>query len=112
MGYAATQIALRYGARVVATDGTTHADALRGLGAEVTGYGGGMAERVRELAGGPADLDFDAAPVSNSLPKIVRTVAKPEDALTMSDFAAAQELGVRFQSGEEGHEYHHHVLGE
>lgn len=112
VGYAATQIALRYGARVIATAGTTHADALRRLGAEVTGYGEGMAERVREIAGGPVDLAFDAAPVSNSLPEVVRTVAKPEDALTMSDFAAAQELGVRFQFGEEGHEYHHHVLGE
>jgi len=112
VGYAATQIALRYGARVIATAGTRHADALRRLGAEVTGYGEGMADRVRELVGGPVDLAFDAAPVSNSLPEVVRTVAKPEDALTMSDFAAARELGVRFQFGEEGHEYHNHVLPE
>ncbi|SFS99340.1 NADP-dependent oxidoreductase [Saccharopolyspora flava] len=112
VGFAATQIALRYGARVIATAGTTHADALRALGAEVTTYGDGMGERVREIAGGPVDLAFDAAPVSNSLPEVVKTVTRPENALTMSDFEAAQELGVRFQFGEEGHEYHNHVLGE
>ncbi|MBY8878970.1 NADP-dependent oxidoreductase [Actinacidiphila acidipaludis] len=112
VGYAAAQIALRYGARVIATAGPTYADALRALGAEVTGHGDGMAERVRALAGGPVDLAFDAAPISNSLPELVRTVAKPADVMTMSDFAAAQELGVRFQFGENGNEYHHHVLGE
>ncbi|MYX28820.1 zinc-binding dehydrogenase [Streptomyces sp. SID8381] len=112
VGYAAVQIALRYGAQVIATAGRTYADALRAMGAQVTSYGDGMAERVRELAGGPVDLALDAAPISNSLPEVVRTVRTPEDALTLSDFAAAQELGVRFQFGEEGNEYHNDVLPE
>ncbi|MFD7924120.1 NADP-dependent oxidoreductase [Streptomyces sp. NPDC059740] len=112
VGYAAVQIALRHGARVIATAGTTYADALRALGAEVTGYGEGMSERVRALAGGPVDLALDAAPVSNSLPEVVRSVRKPQDALTLSDFGAAQELGVRYQFGEEGNEYHNDVLPE
>lgn len=113
VGYAAVQIALRYGARVIATAGQTYADALRALGAEVTAYGTGMAERVRELAGGPVDLALDAGPVSDSLPEIVRTVSKPEDALTLSDFSAAATLGVRFQTSDLNKlVWHHHVLGE
>jgi NADPH:quinone reductase-like Zn-dependent oxidoreductase len=95
VGYAAVQIAARRGAHVLATAGKTYADALRAAGAEVTGYGDGMAERVRALAGGPVDLVLDAAPVSNALPELVRTVETPEHVLTLSDFTAAQELGVR-----------------
>ncbi|WP_328329513.1 MULTISPECIES: NADP-dependent oxidoreductase [unclassified Streptomyces] len=101
VGYAAVQIALRHGARVIATAGRTYADALRALGAEVTSYGEGMAARVRELAGGPVDLALDTAPVSNALPEVIRTVRKPGDVLTVSDFAAATELGVRLQFGED-----------
>ncbi|CAK7285535.1 NADP-dependent oxidoreductase [Streptomyces misionensis] len=99
VGYAAVQIALRRGARVVATAGETYADALRAMGADVTGYGDGMAERVTALAGGPVDLALDAAPVGNALPELVRTVKAPEHVLTLSDFAAAEQLGVRVSFG-------------
>lgn len=99
VGYAAVQIAVQHGARVIATAGTTYAAALRAAGAAVTDYGDGMAERVRALAGGPVDLVLDAAPVSNALPGLVRTVTAPEHVLTLSDFAAADELGVRVSSG-------------
>lgn len=96
VGFAAVQIALLRGARVIATAGPTYAGALRAAGAEVTGYGDGMAERVTALAGGPVDLAFDAAPPSDALPELVRTVNTPGDVLTVSDFAAAATLGVRF----------------
>jgi len=99
VGYAAVQIALRCGARVVATAGETYADALRAMGADVTGYGDGMAERVTALVGGPVDLALDAAPVGNALPELVRTVKAPEHVLTLSDFAAAEQLGVRVSFG-------------
>lgn len=102
VGYAAVQMVLRHGARVIATAGRTYADALRALGADVTAYGEGTAERVRALAGGPVDLALDAAPAGTSLPEVVRTVRKPGDVLTVSDFAAAQELGARFQFGQDG----------
>jgi NADPH:quinone reductase-like Zn-dependent oxidoreductase len=103
VGYAAAQIAVARGARVIATAGVTHADALRAAGAEVTGYGDGMAERVRALAGGPVDLALDTAPVSNALPGLVAVVETPKHVLTLSDFAAARELGVRFSGpGGEG----------
>ncbi|WP_305779177.1 NADP-dependent oxidoreductase [Nocardia nova] len=100
VGYAAVQMALGRGARVIASAGKTYADALRALGAQVTDYGEGMAQRVLELAGGRINLALDTAPVSNSLPEVVRTVAKPADVLTVSDFAAAHQLGARTQFSE------------
>ncbi|MFB9837190.1 NADP-dependent oxidoreductase [Actinoallomurus acaciae] len=112
VGYAAVRIALLHGARVIATAGETYADALRAAGAEVTGYGDGMAGRVTALAGGPVDLALDAAPVSDALPGLMRTVKGPEHVLTLSDFAAARELGVRFSGpGGEG-TIRYDVLGE
>jgi NADPH:quinone reductase-like Zn-dependent oxidoreductase len=102
VGYAAVQIALRRGARVIATAGQTYADALRALGAQVTSYDDGMAERVTTLAGGPVDVVLDAGPVSNALPDLIRTVQAPNRVLTLSDFAAAQHLGVRFHFDEGG----------
>ncbi|MEO7017766.1 MAG: alcohol dehydrogenase catalytic domain-containing protein, partial [Leifsonia sp.] len=51
VGYAAVQVALRLGARVIATAGPTFAADLEGFGALVTRYGKGMADRVRALAG-------------------------------------------------------------
>lgn len=102
VGYAAVQIALGRGARVIATAGSTYADALSALGAEVTRYGDGMVERVTALAGGSVDCVLDAAPVSNALPDLIRTVRSPDRVLTLSDIAAAQELGVRFHFEENG----------
>jgi NADPH:quinone reductase-like Zn-dependent oxidoreductase len=111
VGYAAVQIALGRGARVIATAGETYADALRALGAQVTSHGDGMAERVTALAGGPVDLVLDAAPVSNALPDLIRTVESPGRVLTLSDFAAAQQLGVRFHF-EDGGKQRNDVLGQ
>jgi NADPH:quinone reductase-like Zn-dependent oxidoreductase len=99
VGYAAVQMALQQGARVIATAGATYADALRALGAEVTGYGDGMVERVRTLAGGPVDLALNTAPVSGALPDLIRTVEAPDHVATLGDFDTARELGVRGGTG-------------
>ena len=64
VGFAAVQIARLRGARVIATAGETFAEPLRAMGAVVTGYGDGMVERVRALAGGAPDLIFDTAPLN------------------------------------------------
>jgi NADPH:quinone reductase-like Zn-dependent oxidoreductase len=96
IGFAAVQIALLHGMHVLATAGDTYAQQLRDLGATVTHYGGGMAERVPELNAGPVDMAFDAAPVGGSLPELIQIVGgDPRRVLTASDFAAAAELGVR-----------------
>jgi NADPH:quinone reductase-like Zn-dependent oxidoreductase len=103
IGYAAVQIALLRGARVLATAGSTHAGDLAAMGATVTSYGQGMAGRVLELAGGPVDLALDTAPVGGALPDLV-TIAggDPRRVMTVSDFAAAAGLGVRSNLDEGG----------
>jgi NADPH:quinone reductase-like Zn-dependent oxidoreductase len=103
IGYAAVQIALLRGARVLATAGSTYAGDLAAMGATVTSYGKGMAERVLELSGGPVDLVLDTAPVGGALTDLV-TIAggDPHRVMTVSDFAAAAELGVRSKLGEGG----------
>jgi NADPH:quinone reductase-like Zn-dependent oxidoreductase len=95
VGYAAVQIAQRLGAHVLATAGETYAGSLRALGAQVTGYDDGVIERVRALAGGPVDLVLDTAPPSNTLPSLIEITGSPRRVVTLSDFAAARELGVR-----------------
>lgn len=96
IGFAAVQIALLRGMRVIATAGETYRQRLRDLGAQVTAYGDGLVERVREIAGAPVDLVLDTAPVGGSLPDLVQIAAgDPKRVLTISDFAAAAELGVR-----------------
>jgi NADPH:quinone reductase-like Zn-dependent oxidoreductase len=111
VGYAAVQIAVEHGARVIATSGETYAGALRAIGAEVTGYGDGMPERVTALAGGPVDVALDTAPAGGALPGLVRTVKAPDHVLTLSDFAAAGELGVRAAFGDSEPVPRYDVLG-
>ena len=96
VGYAAVQIALIRGARVIATAGETYAQRLRDLGATVTSYGDGLAERVAALGQGPVDLVLNTAPAGGALPDLVRIAGgDPKRVLTISDFAAAEKLGVR-----------------
>jgi NADPH:quinone reductase-like Zn-dependent oxidoreductase len=111
MGFAAVQIALKRGSRVIATAGDTFADRLRGLGALVTRYGDGMVERVLQLAGKSPDLILDTAPVGGALPALVRIAGDPKRVVTISDFAAAKELGVR-SNIEEVRALRYDVLGE
>ena len=97
IGYAAVQIALLRGMRVIATAGDTYAQRLRDLGAAVTSYGDGVVERVMALSDGPVDLVLDTAPVGGALPDLVRIAGgDPKRVLTLGPSAAeAQELGVR-----------------
>jgi len=103
VGFAAVQMARMRGARVIATAGEALAERLRALGAMVTTYGDGMVERVREIAGAPPDLILNAAPVGGVLPDLVKIAGgDPRRVLTVSDFAAAAELGARGSFGEAG----------
>jgi NADPH:quinone reductase-like Zn-dependent oxidoreductase len=102
IGFAAVQIALIRGARVIATAGQTYAQRLRDLGAAVTAYGDGMAERVGAISGGPVDLVLNTSPAGGALPSLVQIAGgDPKRVLTISDFAAAAELGVRDSFHEE-----------
>jgi NADPH:quinone reductase-like Zn-dependent oxidoreductase len=96
IGYAAVQIALLRGLRVIATAGATYAQRLRDLGATVTSYGDGVVERVRAISNGPVDLVLDTAPAGGALPDLVQIAGgDPKRVLTIADFAAAEQLGVR-----------------
>ncbi|MBT2896253.1 NADP-dependent oxidoreductase [Streptomyces sp. McG3] len=108
VGETAVRFALHRGIRVIATAGQTRAAALEEIGAQVTTYGEDMAERVRALAGGRIDRALDAtptggridradqpSPAGGSLPTLIELTGDPDRVLTVSDFAAAAELGVR-----------------
>ena len=96
IGFAAVQIALSRGMRVIATAGDTYAQRLRDLGAAVTGYGDGVVQRVKAISDGPVDLVLDTAPVGGALPDLVEIAGgDPQRVLTISDIEAAGELGVR-----------------
>lgn len=108
VGEAAVRLALHRGVRVIATAGPTRAAALGEIGALVTGYGDGMAERVAALAGGRVDRALDTAPTGGridrahqagpgggSLSSLIELTGDPDRVLTVSDFAAAAELGTR-----------------
>ena len=101
VGFAAAQMALMRGARVIATAGNTFAEQLRAMGASVTPYGDGMVKRVHELSRTSPDVILDTAPVSGVLPALVEIAGDPSHVLTISDFGAAKDLGVRTSFGED-----------
>lgn len=95
VGFAAAQVALLRGSRVIATAGNTFAERLRSLGAIVTSYGDGMVQRVLAILGKAPDWILDTAPVGGALPALVEIAGDPKHVMTISDFAAAKQLGVR-----------------
>jgi len=109
-GFAAVQIALLRGAKVIATAGETFAPRLRDLGAKVTPYGDGMVKRVRELAGGAPDFALHTARVKGVLPDLVKIVdGDPHRVMSFSDFDEGG-LGVRTTGREKGVVHRHDVL--
>ena len=97
IGFSTAQMAIMAGVRVIATAGDTFANDLRAMGVEVTSYGDGMVERVREICGGAPELVFDAGPVSGVLPDLVAVAGGDAHRIvTVSNHGpAAQALGVR-----------------
>ncbi|WP_414942510.1 NADP-dependent oxidoreductase [Amycolatopsis sp. cmx-11-51] len=108
VGEAAVRFALHQDIRVIATAGPTRTAALEEIGAQVTTYGEGTAVRVSALAGGRVDRALDAtptggridradqpSPAGGSLPILIELTGDPDRVLTLSDFAAAADLGVR-----------------
>ena len=98
VGYAAVQIALRRGARVIATAGPTFTADLEGFGARVTTYGEGMRARVRALTGGhDFDLVLDTSrPSPGTLPDLIALAGgDPRRVVTISNHEEARNLGAR-----------------
>ncbi|WP_436535399.1 NADP-dependent oxidoreductase [Actinoplanes sp. HUAS TT8] len=97
VGYAAVQIALRHGMRVIATAGPAFAERLSAFGAQVTPYGEGMVERVVAMSGRPVDLVLDTAPVGGALPDLIKIAGgDPKRVLTCGgSVPEAAGLGAR-----------------
>jgi len=96
VGYTAVQVALRRGARVIATAGPTFAGDLEALGARVTSYGEGMVERVRDLAGGPIDHVLDASkPNAGAIAALIAIAGDPKHVVTISNHDEARSQGAR-----------------
>ncbi|MFC5140227.1 NADP-dependent oxidoreductase [Actinomycetospora rhizophila] len=98
VGVYAVQLAVARGATVVGTASAGHQDDVRALGATPVVYGEGLVQRVRELAPQGVDLAFETAG-KGALRDLVTLVGSPERAITIADYAGAQELGVVFTSG-------------
>ncbi|ETA05166.1 MULTISPECIES: NADP-dependent oxidoreductase [Gordonia] len=91
VGSFAVQIARSLGARVIGTASESNHDYLRGLGAEPTTYGDGLADRVRELVPDGVDvvLDYVGGDALDSVPGVLRdggTVASITDARARDEF--------------------------
>jgi NADPH:quinone reductase-like Zn-dependent oxidoreductase len=101
VGTVAVQIAVDRGARVIVTASERNAERLRGYGAEVTGYGDGLADRVRALADGRepvVDRVFDMGP-GGALAQLVEIAGDPQHVLTISDMQGAASAGVLTSGG-------------
>ena len=98
VGYAAVQIALKRGAKVIATAGPTFTADLEGFGARVTSYGTAMVDRVRILTDG-RDVDFvldTPRPGPGTLPDLIALAGgDPRRVMTISNHDEARALGAR-----------------
>ncbi len=97
VGAVAVQMALARGITVVASASEANHDYLRELGATPVRYGEGVADRVREAAGGPVDGVFDVAG-KTPIAELIGLVPEPSRVVTIANFAAEQS-GVRLTSG-------------
>lgn len=97
VGFAAVQVALRRGARVIATAGPTLAGQLEEFSARVTPYGEGMPDRVRALAGGDVDLVLDTPrPSPGTMADLIALAGGvPSRVVTISNHDEARQLGAR-----------------
>jgi NADPH:quinone reductase-like Zn-dependent oxidoreductase len=97
VGAVAVQMAIARGARVIASAGTGNHDYLREIGATPVLYGEGVADRVRDAAGGPVDAVFDVAG-RTPVEELISLVREPSQVLTIANFAAA-DSGARVTAG-------------
>ncbi len=96
VGYTAVQVALRRGARVIATAGPSYTPDLEAFGALVTPYGEGMAERVRALAAGPVDHVLDTSrPNVGAIAALIEIAGDPKRVVTISNHDEARSQGAR-----------------
>jgi NADPH:quinone reductase-like Zn-dependent oxidoreductase len=97
VGAATVQMAIARGAKVIASASEANHDYLREIGATPVLYGQGLAERVRDAAGGPVDAVFDVAgktPVED----LISVAPEPSQVVSIANVAAGQ-AGARVTGG-------------
>ena len=97
VGAVAAQVAVARGAKVIASASEGNQDYLREIGAIPVRYGDGVANRVRNAAGGSIDAVFDVVG-QTPVGELVSLVSNPAKVVTIANFAAA-EAGVRVTGG-------------
>ena len=99
VGAAVVQLATALGARVIASAGEGNQDYLRELGAVPVLYGEGVADRVREAAGGPVDAVYDVAG-KTPIEDLVGLVSTPSQVVTIANYGASA-AGARLTGGDD-----------
>ncbi len=97
VGAVTTQMATARGARVIASASEANHDYLREIGATPVRYGDGVADRVREVAGGAVDAVFDVAG-KTPVEELVGLVADPSQVVSIANFDAPR-AGARATGG-------------
>ncbi|MHC2999446.1 quinone oxidoreductase family protein [Microbacterium sp. HJ5] len=99
VGQAAIQLAVLWGATVIATSSPRRADAVRALGAIPVPYGDGLAGRVRDAAPQGVTVAIDAAGTDEALRTSIELVADKTRIATLVKGRDAASLGIRAFSG-------------
>ena len=98
VGAVAVQMAVAQGARVIASSSEANHDYLREIGATPVLYGEGVADRVRDAAGGPVDAVFDVAG-QTPVEELIRLTREPSQVVSIANFAAGA-AGARVTGGD------------
>lgn len=99
VGQAAIQLAVLWGARVIATSSAANSGRLGELGATAVVYGDGLEQRVRDAAPEGVDLILDAAGTDEAIDVSLALVDDPQRIGTLVVGARAASLGIKAWSG-------------
>lgn len=99
VGQAAIQLAVLWGATVIATSSPRRADTVRALGATPVPYGEGLADRVRDAAPQGITVAIDGAGTDEALHTSLELVADRSRIATLVRGRDAAALGIRAFSG-------------
>ncbi|WP_169581171.1 MULTISPECIES: NADP-dependent oxidoreductase [Microbacterium] len=99
VGQAAIQLAVLWGATVIATTSDRRAETVRALGAIPVAYGDGLADRVRTLAPGGISVAIDAAGTDEAIQTSLELVADRTRIATLVRGRDAASFGIRAFSG-------------
>lgn len=99
VGVSVLQQARLRGIRVIGTAGEARFDEVRRFGGIPVPYGQGLAERVREAAGGPVAAALDAVGTDEAVDVSLELVADRARIVTIAAFGRAESAGIRAIAG-------------